>query len=189
MARPSRCSSSPHVASQRWHVRYSVRVVAPLVVMNRGYDGIGWSREGWVNARLGSARREVGSSYGRTQGAFANAGDTIVTDTDPMLFDPMQDGVPADPYPLYDRLRREDPVHRSSTGRLLLTRYADCWSVLRDPAMSTAQRPATSDSDVAQLLAAYLSNLMLFNDPPDHTRLRGLVNKAFTPSVIERLRP
>ena len=112
-----------------------------------------------------------------------------MTETDPMLFDPMQDGVPADPYPLYDRLRREDPVHRSSTGRLLLTRYADCWSVLRDPAMSSAERPATGDSDVAQLLAAYLSNLMLFNDPPDHTRLRGLVNKAFTPRVIERLRP
>jgi cytochrome P450 len=106
-----------------------------------------------------------------------------------MLFDPIQDGVPPDPYPLYDRLRREDPVHRSGTGRWLLTRYEDCWSVLRHPAMSTAQRQATSDSDEAQLLAAYLSNLMLFNDPPDHTRLRGLVNKAFTPRVIERLHP
>ena len=61
-----------------------------------------------------------------------------MTDTDPMLFDPIQDGVPPDPYPLYDRLRREDPVHRSSTGRWLLTRYEDCWSVLRHPGMSTA---------------------------------------------------
>ena len=112
-----------------------------------------------------------------------------MTDIDPMLFDPLQDGVPPDPYPLYDRLRREDPVHRSSTGRWLLTRYEDCSSVLRHPAMSTAQRQASGDSDEAQLLAAYLSNLMLFNDPPDHTRLRGLVNKAFTPPVIERLRP
>ena len=112
-----------------------------------------------------------------------------MTDIDPMLFDPLQDGVPPDPYPLYDRLRREDPVHRSSTGRWLLTRYEDCSSVLRHPAMSTAQRQASGGSDEAQLLAAYLSNLMLFNDPPDHTRLRGLVNKAFTPPVIERLRP
>lgn len=112
-----------------------------------------------------------------------------MTDTDPMLFDPIQDGVPPDPYPLYDRLRRENPVHRGSSGRWLLTRYEDCSSVLRDPAMSTAQREAKGDSDEAQLLAAYLSNLMLFNDPPDHTRLRGLVNKAFTPRVIERLRP
>ena len=112
-----------------------------------------------------------------------------MTDVDPMLFDPMQDGVPPDPYPLYDRLRREDPVHRSSTGRWLLTRYEDCVLVLRHPDMSVAQRQATGDTDEAQLLAAYLSNLMLFNDPPDHTRLRGLVNKAFTPRVIERLRP
>ena len=112
-----------------------------------------------------------------------------MTDTDPMLFDPIQDGVPPDPYPLYDRLRTEDPVHRSSTGRWLLTRFDDCWSVLHHPGMSTAQREATGDSDEAQLMAAYLSNLMLFNDPPDHTRLRGLVNKAFTPRVIERLRP
>ena len=112
-----------------------------------------------------------------------------MTDSDPMLFDPLQDGVPPDPYPLYDRLRREDPVHRSSTGRWLLTRYEDCLSVLRHPAMSVAQRQATGDSEEAQLLAAYLSNLMLFNDPPAHTRLRGLVNKAFTPRVIERLRP
>ena len=106
-----------------------------------------------------------------------------------MLFDPIQDGVPPDPYPLYDRLRSEDPVHRSSTGRWLLTRYQDCLTVLRDPTMSTAQRQAKGDSDEAQLLAAYLSNLMLFNDPPAHTRLRSLVNKAFTPRVIERLHP
>ena len=112
-----------------------------------------------------------------------------MTDTDPALFDPLQAGVPPDPYPLYDRLRQEDPVHRSSTGRWLLTRYEDCSSVLRHPAMSMAQRRATGDSDEAQLLAAYLSNLMLFNDPPIHTRLRGLVSKAFTPRVVERLRP
>ena len=112
-----------------------------------------------------------------------------MTNTDPMLFDPIRDGVPPDPYPLYDRLRRDDPVHRSSTGRWLLTRYEDCSSVLRHPDMSTAQRQATSDSDTAQLLAAYLSTLMLFNDPPAHTRLRSLVNKAFTPRMIERLHP
>lgn len=112
-----------------------------------------------------------------------------MTDIEPMQFDPTRDAVPADPYPMYDLLRAEDPVHRTDTGRWLLTRYDDCTSVLRHSAMSTAQREATGDSDEAQLLAAYLSNLMLFNDPPDHTRLRGLVNKAFTPRVVERLRP
>lgn len=111
-----------------------------------------------------------------------------MTDTDPLLFDPIQNGVPPDPYPLYDRLRSENPVHRSGE-RWLLTRFADCWSVLRNPTMSTAQRSTVGEDGEPDLLAAYLSNLLLFNDPPDHTRLRGLVNKAFTPRVIERLHP
>ena len=112
-----------------------------------------------------------------------------MTDIDPMLFDPLQDGVPPDPYPLYDRLRREDPVHQQAAPSWLLAHYEDCWSLLRDPAMSSARRQTTGASKVVELLAAISANILLFIDPPDHTRLRGLVSKAFTPRVVERLRP
>ena len=98
------------------------------------------------------------------------------------------DGVPPDPYPVYDRLRQEDPVHEMEGGRWLLTRYEDCSAVLRNPTMSSSQRDIGS-ADEPSLLQQYLSKLMLFSDAPDHTRLRGLVSRAFTPRVVEELRP
>lgn len=103
-------------------------------------------------------------------------------------FDLLEVGVPADPYPVYDRLRAEDPVHRMEGGRWLLTRYKDCSAVLRNPTMSSAQR-TIDESGEPSLLQAYLSKLMLFSDAPDHTRLRGLVSRSFTPRVVEELRP
>lgn len=99
------------------------------------------------------------------------------------------DGVPADPYPVYDRLRQKDPVHRMDGGRWLLTRYEDCTAVLRNPVMSSALRDGDVEGEEPSLLQAYLSKLMLFNDAPDHTRLRGLVSRSFTPRVVEQLRP
>ena len=109
----------------------------------------------------------------------------------------------ANPYPFYERLRTEDPVsHYEERGvRLwLLTRWADIAGVLRHPRASVDRpfqpRPTPLPPSVrpetlhplARALRA-LSRVMLFRDPPDHTRLRGLVNKAFTPRVVERLRP
>ena len=108
--------------------------------------------------------------------------------TDDLTTFDLLDGVPADPYPVYDRLRQEDPVHRMDGGRWLLTRYEDCQAVLRNPTMSSAQRDVGTE-DEPSLLQQYLSKLMLFSDAPDHTRLRGLVSRSFTPRVVEELRP
>lgn len=108
--------------------------------------------------------------------------------TDDLTTFDLLDGVPADPYPVYDRLRQEDPVHRMEGGRWLLTRYEDCQAVLRNPTMSSAQRDIGTE-DEPSLLQQYLSKLMLFSDAPDHTRLRGLVSRSFTPRVVEELRP
>jgi len=109
----------------------------------------------------------------------------------------------ANPYPFYKQLRDEEPVSlREERGvRLwLLTRFADVTAVLRHPGASVDRpfqpRPtplppgvrAESLHPLARALRA-LARVMLFRDPPDHTRLRGLVNKAFTPQVVERLRP
>ena len=113
-----------------------------------------------------------------------------MTELDVTLFDPLEDGVPADPYPVYDRLREEDPVHRMPGGRWLLTRHEDCTAVLRNPAMSSERDLGdTGEDGEPSLLQAYLAKLMLFMDAPDHTRLRGLVTRAFTPRVVEGLRP
>jgi cytochrome P450 len=115
---------------------------------------------------------------------------------DTLQFNPFLPEVHEDPYPLYHRLRAEDPVHRSALGFWVLTRHADVLAVLRDPRMSRDPRRSQrigllrSSAEVNELLAAEeAAPSMLFVDPPDHTRLRRLVNKAFTPAAVERLWP
>ena len=122
--------------------------------------------------------------------------DSESTSTGPLEFNPLLPEVRADPYPLYGRLRTEDPVHENFPGVWILTRYADCLAVIRDPTRFS------SDSRNSELVQAFRASLgrepsvieenagrsMLFQDPPDHDRLRNLVNKAFTAPVVERMR-
>ncbi len=94
------------------------------------------------------------------------------------------------PYPTYARLREEDPIHqvRFPDGQLgwLVTRYADADAVLKDPRFI---------KDYSKLFGGNMDQMsvftqnMLFSDPPDHKRLRGLAQKAFTPKMIEGMRP
>ena len=99
-----------------------------------------------------------------------------------------------DPWPTYDRLRTEAPVWRNPEGVWVLTRHADCESVLRDPRFSSNDKHAIPprvfvEGDARALLDAEDQRTLLFMDPPDHTRLRKLVSKGFTPRTVERLRP
>ena len=96
--------------------------------------------------------------------------------------------VRADPWPFYARLREADPVHRRPDGDWILTRYADCQGVLADPRCSSNPAHESRPSEGSPARQAG-SNLLLFLDPPDHTRLRRLVSKAFTPRRVEELRP
>jgi cytochrome P450 len=97
-----------------------------------------------------------------------------------------------DPHPLYHRIRSEQPVaYSADSDEWLLTRWADCVAVLRDPKWSSnpehrGDRPYTGPR-VDEFAEANVRTL-LFLDPPDHTRLRRLVSKAFTPRRIEQLR-
>ena len=94
----------------------------------------------------------------------------------------------ANPYPFYARLRREEPVCRVSTAFLnawLVTRYDDAVTVLRDPRIS---KNISAQMRYIPRFARPLTDHMLGRDPPDHTRLRALVSKAFTPRRIEELR-
>src|SRR5437868_6872152 len=101
----------------------------------------------------------------------------------------------ANPYPLYDRLRTEAPVHWDPfLHAWVVTRYADVVTVLHDARFS-AQRTPTPDVLTRMGLAALspiaqvMVQQMLFMDPPAHTRLRSLAAKAFTPRRVELLKP
>ena len=94
-----------------------------------------------------------------------------------------------DPYPAFHRLRAEDPVHRHPLGFYVLTRYDDITEFLRDPRFGKSGYQAIFESRFGSgPNGPWLPMSMLFRDPPDHTRLRALVSKAFTPRVVETLR-
>jgi cytochrome P450 len=102
----------------------------------------------------------------------------------------------ADPFPLYRRLRDDDPAHWSPRLKAwVLTRYEDVKRVCLDSAMSSdrlrpffASLPAPEAGRLAEL-ARYLTLWMVFRDPPEHTRLRRLAAKAFNVRSISALRP
>jgi len=111
-------------------------------------------------------------------------------------FNPFDPAFRANPYPFYDALREQDPVHVTPYGNVILTRFEDVSWTLRSNDFSrdidaTANEPteplakAKWDRRQDRTGAKTILNL----DPPDHTRLRRLVSKAFTPTSIERLRP
>jgi cytochrome P450 len=117
-----------------------------------------------------------------------------------LVWDPYDPAWVSDPYAVYAELRRSNPVHRNALGFWVFTRHADCLAVLRDRRSSSDARnvDATSFREVrtvdlppADGPEAVLAEMapFLFRDPPDHTRLRGLVQKAFTPRVVDGLRP
>jgi cytochrome P450 len=103
-----------------------------------------------------------------------------------VIFNPLLADTRADPYPTYRQLRDEDPIHCSPTsGAWFITRYADCIELLRDPRFSATRGRAGNYEDEGREVVPS----MLTQDPPDHTRLRNLVNRAFLPRVVEALSP
>lgn len=102
----------------------------------------------------------------------------------------------ADPFPLYRQLREEGPVRRvvvaGALEAWLVTRYDDALAALTDPRLSSDVRDASDTRLLRQLPGtereSMLSN-MLRSDPPDHTRLRRLVSKAFTARRVAGMRP
>jgi hypothetical protein len=107
----------------------------------------------------------------------------------------------ADPYLLYQRLREQDEVNWSRPdGWRTLTRYADVAAALRDPRFSSERTQtyftrayvsglAAGEREQLRPYAEYRGSMMLYRDPPAHTRLRAIVQRRFTPRAIERLRP
>ena len=107
-----------------------------------------------------------------------------------VAYNPLSSALHADPYPKYRQLREKDPVHRSPMmGGWVLTRYDDVDTILRDWKRFTSSEGPRSRYDQDDQPFSGEPPSMLFSDPPDHTRLRGLVSKAFTPRSISAMRP
>ncbi len=106
----------------------------------------------------------------------------------------------ADPIPLYRMFREEVPVHLSGFGGAILSRYEDCRALLRDPRFGNGDAgPGSGFGDGESEASRYRKEMverrkgrptsMLGLDPPDHTRQRSLVSRAFTPRTVDKLRP
>jgi len=109
------------------------------------------------------------------------------------LFDPLAPEFIRDPYPHYERLRSTDPVHITSHGMYLASRHAEVSSVLRDKRFGKdfveRSKRRYGPKIMEEPIFRSMSHWMLQQDPPDHTRLRGLVVKAFTARRVEDMRP
>jgi cytochrome P450 len=108
------------------------------------------------------------------------------------LYNLLDPAVRANPYPLFRRLRSEDPVHWDPfIHAWVVTRYGDVITVLHNfLAYKPAPPEALKEMGLSALdpLAKVMMNQMLFMDPPAHTRLRSLAAKVFTPLRMEKLR-
>jgi cytochrome P450 len=111
-------------------------------------------------------------------------------------FNPLDPGFSANPYPQYRVLVEQNPVQQSQFGPWMLFRYNDCFRFLRDPLLSVEDRAVEGINPRAELRdqifgerARRGTRSILNLDPPDHTRIRGIVQKVFTPRAIEQLAP
>lgn len=112
------------------------------------------------------------------------------------FFNPFRPSYIEDPYPVLARLRQEEPVHWSpDLGGWVLTRYDDCLRALTDDDRFSSDPANASgpfgDSVRSRRAVVPLGEAPILgnSDPPDHTRLRTIVNRAFTPAAIDRMRP
>jgi cytochrome P450 len=117
---------------------------------------------------------------------------TVPSEPPLSLYRLLEPQVLADPYPLYERLRREDPVHWDPyLHAWVVTRYADVITALHD--FSAARTPTPEQLSAIGLskltpLARVMVKQMLFLDPPSHSRIRGLAACAFTPARVAALK-
>src|SRR5476649_2357557 len=109
------------------------------------------------------------------------------------LFNPLAPEFIRDPYPYYARLRTTDPMHLTQFGPFVASRHAEASLVMRDKRFGKDYVERTSRRYGPRIMdePAFRSmrHWMLQQDPPDHTRLRGLVVKAFTARRVEDMRP
>ncbi|WP_019928579.1 cytochrome P450 [Nocardia sp. BMG111209] len=115
--------------------------------------------------------------------------DTLVSD-DAIDFDPFAAHFHEDPHPIYRRLRDEAPVyHNPRYGFYALSRYADVAPAMKDFDAYSSARGVTLEQVLAPEPPDQRIPMIIMMDPPEHTRMRKLVNKVFTPRAIAELEP
>ena len=114
--------------------------------------------------------------------------ETAIKATDLLSFDPLDPGFAADPYAHYARLRGTGPAVRSPLGLLVFTGHEACSAILRDHRFGHGPAEENSPFESADGDDDRVRSFLQL-DPPDHSRLRGLVSKAFTARRVQRLRP
>src|SRR5665213_107955 len=142
---------------------------------------------------LKNARALHAQAFRRGNIARVSMNEHVQGATTEPLFNPLSPEFIRDPYPSYARLRTTDPMHVTQFGAFVASRHAEASLVLRDKrfgkdsAERTVRRygPKIMDEPIFRSM----SHWMLQQDPPDHTRLRGLVVKAFTARRAEDMRP
>ena len=109
------------------------------------------------------------------------------------LFNPLSPDFIRNPYPHYERMRTTDPVHLTPLGMYVASRHAEASLVMRDKRFGKDYVERTirryGPKIMEEPVFRSMSHWMLQQDPPDHTRLRGLVVKAFTARRVEDMRP
>ncbi|MGN6114622.1 MAG: cytochrome P450 [Nitrobacter sp.] len=109
------------------------------------------------------------------------------------LFNPLSPEFIRNPYPFYERLRALDPMHQTPLGHYVASRHAEASLVLRDKRFGKDYEDRTirryGPKIMEEPVFRSMGHWMLQQDPPDHTRLRGLVVKAFTARRVEDMRP
>lgn len=103
-------------------------------------------------------------------------------------FDPFDRAYRADPYPYFRRLREQAPIYRSPRGHWLVSRHRDVTAVFRDPRFGHGSDDVLAQNNFRRPVQGRAKPFILL-DPPEHTRLRSLVNKAFTPRIVNRMEP
>jgi pimeloyl-[acyl-carrier protein] synthase len=106
---------------------------------------------------------------------------------DRFFIDAMSPAAREDPYPHYEAYRGPDPLLRAADTIWFCLAHPEVCALLRNPLLSTNETRASSEAGVDERSIVRTQSL-LFMDPPDHTRLRGLVSRAFTPRRIAALR-
>jgi HAD superfamily hydrolase (TIGR01509 family) len=165
--------------------RSSARTLGVTTIAGGGPDGIARLRE-LTGVGAGAARRIVGPR-GPRRPPVRNRGDRLLAD---VLFEPAHN---ADPYPLLHQLREISPMHQLADNPIwYATRYADCREVLRDSEFLKVTEYQALDFATAEPVPPPPAGTVLplaFIDPPDHTRIRKVMNAGFTRRRVDELRP
>lgn len=112
-------------------------------------------------------------------------------------FNTFDESFSIDPYPTYQRIREAGRVAQNELGIWLLPHYEEAMSLVRDPRVSADPKKSELFAQLFEMVLGgkesvgyrLLSNLLLFMDPPDHTRMRSLANAAFSRKAVEDWRP